>query len=1015
VNTDTTNGSSLNPFGEPSSGQSSTGVVAITESGATGADHHGSTANDEGSSIFGSQSGTDALEFRVSRASESWRRLRLTGNRYTFGNADGCTIRLNDPSLRPMHAVLIRDASGVLIRTYAVPVEVNGTETTEATLQEGDVLRLGIYEFELLGPSNRSHPSPAQQPSSISIAEPKIPSLSNLPPTDEVVWRERLRREVDQWRQRQEDCDRREGRLDQRESEMRGRESELWSRADKLQHREARIQSQETETFQLYDEFAQRQQELVRLRDESQSRQETLRNRELEFREQELEYRRRLADATRQLDHSKLQADAATQAVARMREQFDALNAQIEELSNEQKVIEAKENQQTSELNRIRDELEEAQQEAELNQEASEQRRAEAERRVAELTAEIDQLNSHEIGDPEQQQSELEESKRLVDQLREQVGELTQSVADATEESSQLRSDYQQSCEKVKQLEDLVSESQQRGDHDRGEWAVEAEQLRAEVDRLSSDLSEANRQLTEVRVANESLNERFNDVRQERDDARIERDSRPTTEAFQTLREDLDVANNQLTEMKCQYDEMLAKLDETQSDFPESISADSVSAEPISDELSLIEPVADAMGLTSTIDLTADHPDANLSEDVVALSRSDEHDDDDDDAWPTYQSSTGDAIGEPADDTPLVAETEESSTDSPWANLNDLEESLTTDDNFASMDPAIEKSTNLWQCESTDSDESEEPEVGNEVLSGHTWGNTEVLDNSSDGWSVTDADDSDSIVAGALASELIKDIESDRGLNDIDDVDSHDFLDVENEDSQEPSDGLSGEIEESPTSLMESFDTTTPVVEEADEETIAGDATEDDDSIEAYMNRLLRRVQGVDETSDATMPETISVSTSNSAPLSESTDQETEIEDTTVTLSEPIEVDAPLVPRSQPPERSGNLSAMRDLANSSARNAISHSARVQSRDTQIQAAVSFGCAFGALACNIFAFYFLKGLMLMIAVAMTFVVAVCCLREGIHLLTESRRRVRPVDSGSESKSTVATKPTESLSN
>ncbi len=98
---------------------------------------------------------TDAIEFRVIRPGVPVRRLRLTGNRYTFGSAEGCSIRLNDHALRPMHAVLIRDASRILIRAYSVPVQVNGTRMTESTLQCGDVLRLGAYQFELLSFSKR--------------------------------------------------------------------------------------------------------------------------------------------------------------------------------------------------------------------------------------------------------------------------------------------------------------------------------------------------------------------------------------------------------------------------------------------------------------------------------------------------------------------------------------------------------------------------------------------------------------------------------------------------------------------------------------------------------------------------------------------------------------------------------------------------------------------------------------------------------------------------------------------
>ncbi len=300
-----------------------------------------------------------------------------------------------------MHAVLIRDASRVLVRAYSVPIEINGTRKTEASLQVGDTLRLGAYQFELLMVSKTQGTSQLDTgflsdpfsttsfpagPRSIfdmptssfdptrpldPIRTPTTESSSSfqaahreLPPPEEVIWRERLRREVEQWRERQIECDRRENRCDDRESDLRSRESELWSRAENLYRREARVQSQEASTFQLYDEFTQRQHELIKLREEAQRQQEDFNRREAEFRGQEFEYRRRLDDATRQLQQSHQQAETATQAVQRMREQFESLNGQIEELSSQQEQIESREQRQREEHERLRVDLEAARDQA---------------------------------------------------------------------------------------------------------------------------------------------------------------------------------------------------------------------------------------------------------------------------------------------------------------------------------------------------------------------------------------------------------------------------------------------------------------------------------------------------------------------------------------------------------------------------------------------------------------------------------------------------------------------------
>ncbi len=1118
----------------------------------------GLTGQAPNDSIVSNPADTSAIEFRVSRAGESRRQLRLTGNRYTFGNAEGCAIRLNDTSLRPMHAVLIREATGVMVRTYSVPVDVNGNRVSEANLQVGDILRLGVYEFELLSIGKTAAESRPASPTSPANRGPIHGAATSgtassarreLPPTDEVVWRERLRREVDQWRERQEDCNRREGRINEREAELRARESELWSRSDNLHRREARVQSQETETFHLYEEFAQHQQELIQLRDESQSRNEELHRRDAEFREQEFEYRRRLSEATTQLDHAKLQAEAAAQAVSRMREQFDALNAQISQLSNDQRDIEARENQQTDEFNRVRDELESAKAEAERGREDSERRRAEAEDRVAELSVEIESLKSSLGADFNDQQAELEESKRITEQLHDQIAELQRAVADASEESNRLRSDYEQSCEKVLQLEALVSESQQRGDEHRGEWAVEVEHLRAEVQRLSSNLAEANDQLAEIREANESLNQRLSDVRQERDDARVERDVRPTTEAFQKLREELDEANDQLTEIKRQYDEMLARLDEAQSIR----SAMIPTALGLGSTVDSIENDSDSDADHDADDDTPGEPEAIASDKIVETFTPHA---DDDDVWPTYQSLTENVSADDANDghvdnaelvlqselEPILAYQPEPSPpeESVWGSATNVEESheQVVEGEDSDSDEAVSNEfENPWQAAVADADvsdvvddetvddeaspvnqwtapaetsqeesaledsvasawgmESAEPELDREVQSSDDpatdespsndiWRHTEIRDATDrptfdesandDGipqWgSESDSESAEfnienSIVSGSLANALIKELDHDREIKDETDSDRLAGLDSDasddddssseqpevthagtfllSEDSETPSwepNNLSPELNSDSDELGDNDEpnygkaSTSPWDDVSDqshdflevdhaadaefdapiEETVRApvDATaqmdevpsEDDDSIEAYMNRLLRRVQGGDENSEtAPMPETISVSTSQSlSSLSKSKSKTNPSEEASITQSHPIDHDAPLVPRSQAPERSGNLSAMRDLANSSARSAISRSARVQSRDTQIQAMVSLACAVGALGCNAFAFYFLEGILLIVAVVMTLVVAYCCFSEGIHLLREAKRRVQSADPGDDS--------------
>lgn len=90
------------------------------------------------------------LELRVTRAGMPARRLRINSPRCTFGSGEGCTVRLSDASLRPLHAVILCDNGRIMIRGYSVPLEINGVSVTESYLSLGDVIRLGQYCLEMI-------------------------------------------------------------------------------------------------------------------------------------------------------------------------------------------------------------------------------------------------------------------------------------------------------------------------------------------------------------------------------------------------------------------------------------------------------------------------------------------------------------------------------------------------------------------------------------------------------------------------------------------------------------------------------------------------------------------------------------------------------------------------------------------------------------------------------------------------------------------------------------------------
>ena len=560
-----------------------------------------------GTSLLSKPTEIEAMEFRVITAGSPTRRLRLTGNRYTFGSAHGCSIQLGDRSLRPMHAVLIRDASQILVRAYSIPIEINNVRTTEAKLSVGDVMRLGNYQFELLGSTKTSTQSissdrfqnrsvttsiasfddrsasardvaslgqldstiaagvyPSSRPAQPTgmTPSPRRDFAPNVPMAEDAAWREQLRREVQQWRKRQEDCDRRESHCSQREHELRGRETELWSRAEDLYKRESRLLSDESNSRTIQTKYEQKKAEVARLTEENESHQRMLAKREVEFKGLEDNYRRQVEEAARQLTQSQEQAKAATDAIHRMREQFNNLNAQLETLSANQEVLTREEIQNREEHQRIQRELEESRNEAIEEREKSETRRAEAETRLAEVTRELDLIRDQR----ESEQRVVAESEVVAQQLRDQIEDLQQTVFRTSEESSELRNNYGEARETIQQLESLLSESGERHESDRSSWLAEAEHLHQSVEALSIELANAHRELSELRDVNNEVTHRIDEITKQRDQALAEVQVRPTSEAFDLVSAELGATTEQLSRMRTQYEEAIADLQDAFAD-----------------------------------------------------------------------------------------------------------------------------------------------------------------------------------------------------------------------------------------------------------------------------------------------------------------------------------------------------------------------------------------------------------------------------------------------------------------
>lgn len=88
------------------------------------------------------------LALRVS--GEEQAPLELAGEKTTVGSGQSCTLRLTQEGVRPLHCLITRGDQGLTIRRWADGTLLNGELFTEAPLQLGDRLTLGPVELELI-------------------------------------------------------------------------------------------------------------------------------------------------------------------------------------------------------------------------------------------------------------------------------------------------------------------------------------------------------------------------------------------------------------------------------------------------------------------------------------------------------------------------------------------------------------------------------------------------------------------------------------------------------------------------------------------------------------------------------------------------------------------------------------------------------------------------------------------------------------------------------------------------
>jgi predicted nucleic acid-binding Zn-ribbon protein len=550
-----------------------------------------------------------SIEFRVIRSGSPARRMKLNTLRCTLGSGEGCTVRLNDATLRPMHAVVLRDAHRVLLRAYSVPIEVNGDLTGETFLHIGDSFVLGSYHFELIDapdvPSSVVH-SPVSATSSLPSAPSKpatrgrlsfsggssyvseamqlFPAqpmegmfLQDLPlRANQRAEAEQLRREIDAWQERERTWREQDSRLrdelvdavsrfhhsQERAQEasdavaqMRRRMSQLTEELeslsnDSIEFREQAASRQER-LRQAADHAAEARQDSLRQRDEAlRQRDELFRQHEEAVRDRELMLIAR-EKAAQERDDLRLESEELSRQLERVATERDATLGERDSIRKERDEIRAERDHIKKERDEIRREREEAIRERDAIATARDEAVAERDEAISlrDQAMVAGHVSSQEAS---QERDALANTKKQIEQLQRELTQASQQLQDARNEVSHAYA----------QIQALSAQP-----NPTAQYKSQLEEFRNEVNRLEQDCAAARDQAATAardRQLVQSLQDRLSNSEAARNSDRVswEQEAHALQETIQQLSIELATAASQLSQSQADHDSTRSELDE---------------------------------------------------------------------------------------------------------------------------------------------------------------------------------------------------------------------------------------------------------------------------------------------------------------------------------------------------------------------------------------------------------------------------------------------------------------------
>lgn len=965
-----------------------------------------------------SEHNSSFIEFRVTRVGRPTRRMRLAGKRYTLGSGPESSIRLDDGSLQPIHAVLECGSDFCRVQAAGDPLLVNGVQQRHAKLFIGDHVQVGSYTFELAAfatgepyadapavgtaintpisltdtttvkdnaadaaarlsfaegfrlrePSDQHATRRLAKPDSAAAAanaprtldapgqrspnaasdlqqgSPQVGFAARLVTTDSDaisgVLETALQKQLGDVLQRFE--------LTQQQSQATNSTIESMQRQllDMAEHLHSVTAASELQSKQRAAE-QQTQRKLIAELDQTKATWQ-------QSRAELVAAQRSIQALTRERTEALANVTALTQRCAALTAQVERSNeacrgiaVQRDRLTEDLKRFSQQRQQWADERNALLQRCGDTQGQQELLREKLEQVTQERDDAIRQRDEAQARLAGHE--------QQIAQQQVTIHQLRQQVDQLQACVEQSQQEAEQLRQQSTAAMQSIGKLEAALAETETARLADRESWEQESNDLRDSIQQVSAELAVAIANLSDSNATADLLNQELEQTRCALQTAERELQDRPTVDDLEKIRQRLDSTERHLEQL--QQEHRLDKENESAAVTDDRVEESDLDTTPGDANDWTRQPVSPEDTEPSQPPQEVVQPPSSTVQTLDPLTN------EDDCGWPTYS----DPFAQPSDG----EKHPESIENLPGSeNLNcDHETNLAPD--IDSVDQETLQSLAPPE-EYEDSEKLNNPwtEMLGRAAEYDPWSNEEQSD--------VDPETLDGVVAAerpdqtpdpsVYQADPLKALDSDEASHAPFNVAPHDL--PADDDVETATVMWSDAFEQSDTSLAEELGPQSEPSESEQASTeinppevgppevsspvgsVAAEDEPDDDSIEAYMNRLLQRVQG---TSGPVPPASSVVAPHSEPPRQAGPDPSAAMRsDSARESSFDIDVDTsnqedapatPYLPRSQAPERDKNLSAMRELANHSARSAIATSTVKRIHSTVLQ---KFGIACGSV-------------------------------------------------------------------